>query len=106
MATTKKMINKNICDETYFELSDVKDRIIELRDSLGRNFGHDRKILDVYERHLTELADQIDWKLQIMSHSCSYNWLGSDAEEFMENTVSVGPPEKFGEDFSPGYVGG
>ena len=84
----------------------MKDRIVELQENIGRNYGGDRKILDVYQRHLAELVEQIEWKLQIMSHSCSYGWKGSDADEFAENTVSVGPAEKAEEEFSPGYLGG
>jgi hypothetical protein len=99
MATTRDKV-KNICDETFEQLTEVKEKIEALRDSLARNYPGEAGILGVYERHLGELVDQVDWKLQIMSHSCSYDWEGS--EEFAE-TVSVGPTE---EDFSPGYIGG
>jgi hypothetical protein len=106
MATTK-MISKNICDETYFGLSHVKDKIVALRNHLIRDYAAEGKMLTVYERHLSELVDQIDWKLQIMSHSCSYDWKGSEEyDERGDNTVSVGPAEKTGEEFSPGYLGG
>jgi hypothetical protein len=104
---TAKMISKNICGETYFGLADVKDKIVALRDHLVRDYAGEGKILGVYERHLSELADQIDWKLQIMSHSCSYDWKGSEEyDEHGNNIVSVGPAEKTEEDFSPGYLGG
>jgi hypothetical protein len=103
MATVKNM-SKSICDETYFELNNVKDRIVALRDHLVQDYGGEEKVLGVYDRHLSELIDQIDWKLQIMSHSCPYDWKGSN--EYGENFVSVGPAEKAEEDFSPGYLGG
>jgi hypothetical protein len=58
----------------------------------------------MFGRHLSELADQIDWKLQILAHSCPVDWKGSaDYEEIAE----VSTLEKSGDvEFSPGYVGG
>jgi hypothetical protein len=103
MATAKN-ISKSICDETFSELENVKDKIRALRSHLVRDYAGEEKILGVYERHLSELIEQIDWKLQILSHSCAYDWKGSS--EYEENVVSVGPAEKTIEDFSPGYVGG
>ncbi len=103
MATAKN-IGKNICDETYSELEAVKDKIIALRSHLVRDYGGREKVLGVYERHLSELVDQIEWRLQIISHSCAFDWKGSN--EYEENVVSVGPVEKTEEDFSPGYLGG
>lgn len=103
MATTKN-ISKGICDETYSELETVKDKIVALRNHLVRDYAGEERILGVYERHLSELVDQIEWKFQIMSHSCAYDWKGSN--EYGENFVSVGPAEKTEEDFSPGYLGG
>ena len=104
---TAKMRGKNICDEAYFGLADVRDRIVALRDHLTRDYAGEVQMLAVYERHLSELADQIDWKLQIMSHSCSYDWKGSEGyDEHGDNIVSVGQAEKTEEDFSPGYLGG
>ncbi len=103
MATAKR-IGKNICDETYSELENVRGKIVALRGHLVRDYAGEGKVLEVYERHLSELIDQIEWKLQILSHSCAYDWKGST--EYEENTVSVGPAEKSEEDFSPGYLGG
>ncbi len=101
MATTRNT-RKNICDETFSRLAEVKEKIVALRENLARNYSGETMV-GVYERHLGELADQIDWKLQIMSHSCPYEWKGS--EEYGE-TVSVGPAEEREEEFSPGYLGG
>lgn len=101
---TMKSTGKNICDETYYGLADIKDRILELRDTIIGKYSGDRNVQGIYERHLNELIDQVDWRLQIMAHSCSYDWKGSD--DYEENMVSVGPPEKKDEEFSPGYLGG
>ncbi len=103
MATMKDM-KKGICDEMYTELEGMKERIEALTDKLARTYKVEEELSALYTRHLHELADQIEWKLQILSHACPYDWKGS--EEFEENTVSVGPAETFETDFSGGYIGG
>ncbi len=103
MATMKDM-KKGICDEMYTELEGMKERIEALTDKLARTYKVEKELSALYTRHLHELADQIEWKLQILSHACPYDWKGS--EEFEENTVSVGPAETFETDFSGGYIGG
>ncbi len=105
MATVMNMKESNgFCDEVYAELAGMKEKIIKLRDrSAAKSPGTD---IDggLFRRHLGELADQIDWKLQILSHSCSVDWKGSmDYEE----TAQVNTMEKSEDvDFSPGYIGG
>jgi len=101
MATIKD-IKKNFCDDVYVELSVMKRKIDDMRDNLARTYGAKTEIFGMYDRHLLELFNQIEWKLQILSHACPYDWKGS--EEYVE-TASVGPVEK-NVDFSPGYVGG
>jgi len=96
--------SKGFCDEVYTQLTEMKERIIELKDrSVAKSPGKDIEG-GMFGRHLSELADQIDWKLQILSHSCSVDWKGSTdyAETAQVNTI-----EKSGDiNFSPGYVGG
>jgi hypothetical protein len=104
MATVKD-IKKGFCDDVYTELSVMKTRLDDMRDSLVRAYGADTGLFGMYDRHLRELSDQIEWKLQILSHACPHDWKGSDEKEYAENTASVGPVEK-DDDFSPGYLGG
>jgi hypothetical protein len=103
MATVKD-VKKGFCDDVYTELSGMKGRLLAMRDNIARAYGADTNIFGLFERHLCELVDQIDWKLQILSHACPYDWKGSS--EYEENTVSVGPVEKQASDFSGGYLGG
>ncbi len=96
--------SKGFCDEVYTQLADMKERITKLMDrSAAKSLGTD---IDggMFRRHLCELADQIDWKLQILSHSCPVDWKGSvDYEE----TAQVSTREKSEDlEFSPGYIGG
>jgi hypothetical protein len=96
--------NKGFCDEVFTELSDIKERIIRLRDKSAAGRISKDKDVDggVFGRQLAELADQIDWRLQILSHSCSYDWAGSTDYEGAQ--VETGKVKDTG--FSPGYLGG
>ena len=95
---------KGFCDEVYTQLADMKEKIIELKDrSVAISPGKDIEG-GMFVRHLSELVDQIDWKLQILSHSCTVDWKGS--VDYAE-TAQVNTTEKSGDiEFSPGYVGG
>lgn len=102
---TMKDIKKGYCDEVYTGLSEMKERIVALRNNLVPTYGKESDAFKMFERHLSELTDQIDWKLQILSHACPYDWKGSG--EYNENTVSVGPTDNAPiADFSGGYLGG
>ena len=96
--------SKGFCDEVYTKLADMKKQLIELKGrSVAKSPGIDIEG-GMFSRHLSELADQIEWKLQILAHSCPVDWKGSaDYEEIAE----VNTMEKSGDvEFSPGYVGG
>ena len=98
--------SKGFCDEVYTQLADMKERLIELKNrSVAKNPGKD---IDggMFVRHLTELADQIDWKLQILSHSCPVDWKGSADYTETAQVNAVEKPKTGVIDFSPGYVGG
>ncbi len=96
--------SKGFCDEVYTQLAAMKEKIIELKArSVAESPGKDIEG-GMFVRHLGELADQIDWKLQILSHSCAVDWKGS--ADYAE-TAQVKAIEKPGDtEFSPGYVGG
>jgi hypothetical protein len=96
--------SKGFCDEVYTKLADMKKQLIELKGrSVAKSPGLDIEG-GMFGRHLGELADQIEWKLQILAHSCPVDWKGSaDYEEIAE----VDTMEKSRDvEFSPGYVGG
>ena len=94
--------NKGFCDEVFTELTDMKERLLRLKD--GSAAGMVMRDIDggKFGRHLAELAEQIDWKLQILAHSCSFDWTGSVDYEGAE----VEAAKIKDEEFSPGYIGG
>ena len=105
MATVKD-IKKGFCDDIYTELAGMKEKIEVLQSKLTRSYPAEDELFKLYDRHLHELVEQIDWKLQILSHACPHDWKGSAGTEYEENSVSVGPAESFDKDFSGGYIGG
>src|SRR5574337_622464 len=105
MATIKDIKKvKGFCDDVYADLAGMKDKIMAMRDNFALTYGEDHELFVTYDRHLRELAEQIEWKLQILSHACPYDWKGSTE---YENVVSVEPDKMVPDsDFSGGYVGG
>lgn len=102
--TPKEVMVQAFCDEVYTELAGMRMKILAMNDELSLNYGDETPPYTTFKRHLTELADQIEWKLQILSHACPYDWKGS--KEKVESIVSVQPEVAPGPDFSGGYVGG
>ena len=100
-----KDIKRGYCDDVFTKLDGMKNGIMEMRDDLSRAYGPESATFTVFDRHLCELAEQIEWKLQILSHACPYDWKGS--AEYGDNIVSVGPIENApAPEFSGGYLGG
>lgn len=90
------------CDEVFAELTKIKDKIVQLKDR--STAGAVQQDIDggKFARQLAELADQIDWKIQILSHSCPYVWRGSDDYEGAEIEAEIAKDIEF----APGYIGG
>ncbi len=98
-------MTKAFCDDVYGELEGIRLKILTMKEELEFTYGKDSEPFRHYERHLTELADQIEWKLQILSHACPYDWKGS--MEKVESVVSVQPPDvSASSDLADGYIGG
>jgi len=94
--------SKGFCDQVFTELSGMKERIAGMRND---SRGSDNEVVEMFDRHLAELVDEIEWKIQILAHSCPYDWKGS--LEF-ENDVQVNEVERAPDSdrFSAGYLGG
>ena len=101
-----KDIKKNAyCDEVLGELAYMIQGVNELREMLGTTYGKDTELFRVHDRHLVELADYMDWKLQILTTACPFEWKGLGDD--VQSVVSVRPPEMAaGRDISSGYLGG
>ncbi len=105
MATVNDVKINTYCDALSNELAGMKMKIRELRETAMKAYGAGSELLLAHERHLGELEDFIEWKLQILMKVCPFDWKGADKD--VESVVSVGPAEKSPEiDFSGGYIGG
>jgi hypothetical protein len=90
------------CNDVFTQLSDIKKKIVALEKS--SNAGGMLNDIDggKFVRQLAELAEQIDWRLQILAHSCSHTWTGSSDYEGAEVDATSAKDVEF----SPGYLGG
>lgn len=106
MATVIKNIKiNNYCDTVSNEFSEMKEGIHIIREEAKKTYGVESVEFQKYDAHLCELADMIDWKLQLLMKACPFDWKGTGAE--VEGDVQVESVGKFPEiDFSGGYIGG
>jgi len=107
MATAKILNEKGYLLEVYRELKGIKEKIYALRKDLAETYCSSGPVFTAHDRHLLELEEYIDWKLQILEKGTSFDWKAA-GEMDIESDVSVrahgGIPS--GPDFSGGYVGG
>jgi hypothetical protein len=105
MATARDAKNREHCDEVLNELSYMIENINDLRAEAERIYGPDSGISRAHAKHLGELAEYIDWKLQILTTACPFTWKGMG--DAVESVVSVPAQEPSGDlEFSGGYIGG
>jgi len=94
------------CDCLFEELSNIKDSLGGLVTQIETMEGKERGVLVSHVRHLKELIEAVDWKLEIFSKECPVDWSKFGKES--ESSASVPSPDSFKEsDFPPsGYDGG
>jgi hypothetical protein len=107
MATAMEMKEKAYFEDVYKELEGIKMKIYLLRESLARTYGTDSPMLIAQDRHLVELVEYVDWKLQVLEKGTAFDWktskgIGKD----IQSEVSVNLPERTGPEISSGYLGG
>ena len=108
MATAKEIKERVYFDEVYNVLEGIKMRLYLLREELGKTYGKDSQMFLSHDRHLVEMAEYIDWKIQVLEKGTSFDWKTAKGKKGeIESDVSVLAPEsRTGPDFSGGYVGG
>jgi hypothetical protein len=104
MATKKDITVTSYCDDLNTKLSGMKSMIDALQKDVAKAFGPESDVFRAHEQHLRELADTIEWKLQLLMKVCPFDWKGRDRGI---EIVSVKQPEKsLGPEMSGGYLGG
>lgn len=107
MASAKDIDIKGYCDSMYDELTDMKSRLFGLMDCIDQVEGNDKvkEMVRTHAPHLRDIADTIDWKLQILTKVCPTDW--ARYPEGAETIVSVKEPERSErESVAGGNVGG
>jgi hypothetical protein len=104
MATLTDTRTREYCDDVLSELAFTIQTMHDLRAHAAATFGRDSELGRAHEQHLTEIAEYLDWKLQILTTACPFEWKGLG--EGVDDVVSVRQPDTTGPDFSGGYVGG
>ncbi len=106
MATKKNIKLTDYCNDVSNELMDMKAKIDVLREDVKKAYGAENPVTREHERHLCELADMIEWKLQILMKACPFDWTGVSDKD-VETIVSVEPDRSIEmSEFSAGYIGG
>ena len=97
--------SKAFCDDVYSQLTEMKNKIVKLKERSTAG----KQVSDIdggkFARQLTELVNDIEWKLQILAHSCSYDWKGASDYEGDAQVDEMGRSVD-SDAFSGGYVGG
>jgi hypothetical protein len=105
MASARSINMSNYCDSVYDELMDAKSRILGLAECIDQMQGQEKEMVKTHIRHLHDIANTIDWKLEILTKVCPTDWNRYSAGA--ESSVSVRSPEGFEKDFAAGGdVGG
>ncbi len=105
MATVKNIKINSFFDTVTRELSEMKEGIHIIREEAKKTYGAESEEFRRYDVHLCELADMIDWKLQLVMKASPFDWKGTGMD--IESDVQVESLGKFPDiDFSGGYVGG
>jgi hypothetical protein len=101
--TARKVDARSISDSLYHELLGTKSKLNNFISTIEHTEGNTRKKLTPHLRHLHEMKDYIEWKMEILSKVYPVDWKKYDAD--FESTASVKIEEE--NDFTPGgYVGG
>jgi hypothetical protein len=108
MATANEVKEMAYFEKVFEELEGIKKKIYVLREELSRTYGKESPMLMAHDRHLIELAEYVDWKLQVLEKGTAFDWkTAKGGKRDIQSDVSVQSPENItGPDFSGGYIGG
>lgn len=105
MANVKNIEFKDYCDTVYSELSNMKSRLLGFVRDIEHMEGPGREMLKSHISHFQDIIRTIDWKLEVLSRVCPFEWAGYSG---VERTASVRVDEELSREqrVSAGYGGG
>ena len=105
MASARNISIGNYCDSIFDELSDMKSRTLDLVECIAKMQGPEKELVKSHMTHLRDIANLIEWKLEILTKVCPADW--TKYSKGAENLVSVKVPESFDSEFAAaGDMGG
>ncbi|MGD0887077.1 MAG: hypothetical protein ABSA46_19720 [Thermodesulfovibrionales bacterium] len=106
MATSRHIGFKNYCDSVSSELSGMKLKLLDFVRDIELMSGPEREILQPHIQHFHDIIKTLDWKLEILTKVCPFDWAGYSGE--VERTASVRMLEEQSEKdaVAGGYIGG
>ncbi|HKN19067.1 MAG TPA: hypothetical protein VJW95_04655 [Dissulfurispiraceae bacterium] len=105
MGSAKDIGMTNYCDSVFDELTDMKSRALDLVGCIERMKDEDKEIVKSHITHLRDIANVIDWKLEILTKVCPAGW--TKYSKGAENVVSVKEPGELDRKFAAaGDMGG
>ena len=104
MASLKDREFRNYCDEMYKELSGMKSKLLGFVNEIEHMKGPESEMLKSHIAHFQDLARTIDWKLEILTKVCPFDWTGYTDVERTASVRIEESPEK--EAVGAGYLGG
>ena len=99
MASARDIDMRNYCDAVFDELMNAKSMVLGLADSIGQMQLQEKELLKTHIRHFHDIADTIDWKLEILTKVCPADWTRYSAGA---ESASVKAPESFEKEFAAG----
>ncbi len=105
MASVKDIEFRNYCDRMYSELSGMKSRLLGFVKEIEGMKGPGKEALKSHISHFEEIIRTIDWKLEILTRVCPFEWTGYGS---VERTASVRVDDELSREqlVSGGYGGG
>jgi hypothetical protein len=105
MASAKNIEFGNYCDRVYNELSGMKSRLLGFVKEIEGMKGREREMVESHIPHFHDIIRTIDWKLEILTKVCPFEWSGFAG---VERTASVLADEDLSREqtVSGGYGGG
>jgi hypothetical protein len=105
MASVKKIEFGNYCDRVYDELSGMKSKLLGFVKEIEGMKGPEKEMLKSHIPHFHDIIRTLDWKLEILTRVCPFEWTGYTG---VERTASVRVDEELSREqlVSGGYGGG
>ncbi|MGD1074766.1 MAG: hypothetical protein ABR903_01605 [Thermodesulfovibrionales bacterium] len=105
MATSREKGFKSYCDSVQSELSDMRSKLLGFVRDIELMSGPERETLQPHVQHFHDIVKTIDWKLEILTKVCPFDWTGYSSE--VARTASVRMLEQSEKDaVAGGYIGG